>query len=530
MRLFRFPATFGEQAGWAMACFLLGVATHSAMPSVGLPVIGSFAAVLGAPVLIGRMIPRAAWFILLCLASGLIGFVRFDLTIPQRGDGLMPWIGQSGSFVGRVTDVGVSRGKPVLTVNVVTVNEAVIHGPANRLSATMSGTAPRVGATVSFTCAPRIPYTYPSSLDRRQSLAKRGIFAECSSVSHLSVITGPSSFDLFATLTRSRTRLTARIASVLPSENAELTAGMLYGDAAFDPSLKTAFQRAGLMHIVAVSGSNVTIVVLVLSAFLTALGIRRRWSFIVVTVTLLLFVGFVGPSASVIRAAFMGWLVLLGREFGRAVSSDRLLLFAAFTLNVLNPRLLCFDAGFALSFLAMWGLLTWAPLFVDRWSAIPKAFGLRETVAATAAATLMTAPYAAWAFGSMSLAGLATNLLVLPLVPWTMLWGAMSALWGDLIGGTIVAAPVYGLTDLILWIARFGASIPWLNGTVAGMALPALLGTYLLIWSAWRAATDDGSLSTVLITSAVVLENCRLSPTGSDADLSRYTGLPNDGA
>ena len=292
--------------------------------------------------------------------------------------------------------------------------------------------------------------------------------------------------------------ISARIASALPPDEASLVAGILYGDHNFSKQQREQFIAAGLLHIVAVSGFNVTIIVQMVSALFLGMGLRRRHAFFATTGAIFLFAGFTGFSASVMRAAFMGWLVLVAREVGRLILPFRLLLAAAVILLLINPWQLAFDAGFALSFLAMWGLMAWSPLFEDWLRRVPNILGVREIFSASLAATLMTAPYLAWAFNRMSLAGLITNIFALPLIPWIMGFGALTAWWGNWPAYQFISAPTLGLARLVEMIAGSAAWMPWLDLRIYGTSLSTLLATYALIVYLRRKLSGKKDLSTNL--------------------------------
>ncbi|MEO5927771.1 MAG: ComEC/Rec2 family competence protein [Patescibacteria group bacterium] len=311
--------------------------------------------------------------------------------------------------------------------------------------------------------------------------------------SHQLIIRTLDENSVFAKL---RQRFTARIQSVLPSEDANLVSGMLYGDQDLTTLQKQRFRSAGLMHLVAVSGSNVTVVVQFIVLLALGMKFHRRKTFWITSLALVLFVCFVGFSASVARAALMGWLFLIAREVGRPASSSRLLLVAATILLLFNPWQLFFDAGFALSFLAMWGLLVWAPIIESHLAFLPKKFEIRTTLSMTLAATLATAPYQAWAFGNLSLAGLFTNVLALPLVPFVMGWGMMTAVWGELPGHFVVSTPTLGLVRVIDVIASLADKTPWLQFELKDVSLASIAAIYLVMVYFARLLSKKNGLST----------------------------------
>ncbi|MFZ2803805.1 MAG: ComEC/Rec2 family competence protein [Patescibacteria group bacterium] len=319
-----------------------------------------------------------------------------------------------------------------------------------------------------------------------------------------SEIRAPLTGEPFVTFSVWRDVVTQRIASAMPRDEATLVASMLYGDDNLSKSQKDAFELAGLMHIVAVSGSNVTFFIGFVLLILHALRLRRRTIFAIASCAIIAFVCFVGPTASILRAGFVGWLVLLAYEFGFLVRRGRLLLCAAVIILLIDPWQLGFDAGFAITFLALWGLLEWTPIFEHAFKWLPQRFGIRRLFAATSSATLMTIPYTIWAFHQLTLAGLLTNIFAWPLVPFVMGWGAVAAIWGNLPGAPFIAGPAYGLACAVEKIANLASLVPWLESNHVSMDFPMLLATYLLIVALWWKLRKPQKLSTE---AKVALEN-----------------------
>lgn len=482
------PHTRREIFRWSLAAFLLGVGIHSAFPATSVDPRAWIVSMI--VFVVGWLSWRrySAWsvcFILLCAL--ICGVWRFDLTIPSSSEGVMPWLDQSVTrFVGRVDSVSKMSIGTRLIVSTMSIEGASPRGPGGHVEVTLfSHSLPPVGSEVSVSCRLKRLDTSGVTFSYWQFFTKQDVWSECRGTTRVSVLSPPSPFDLLASLQRWRTKVTSRIATLYPPDEATLLSGIMYGDQDLSQEQKDLMRRAGLMHLVAVSGSNVTIVVSLLQGVILAIGWSRRRSFWVVTVGIILFIGFVGASASVVRAGIMGWLVLLARYTGRRSSASHILLLTATCVALMNPWLLCFDPGFDLSFLATWGLIIWTPLIAQRATWLTKRFGLREAFATTSGATLMTAPYLAWSFSQTSLAGLLTNLLALPLVPFIMLWGFFSALWGNGAGSALVTIPTFGFLRALEWIAHLSDYLPFLNLQFAAMNVLWLFGAYGFLLYMW---------------------------------------------
>ena len=283
-------------------------------------------------------------------------------------------------------------------------------------------------------------------------------------------------------LSQGRQAITATANRLFPPDEAGLLTGVLYGDRGLPKEVKDQFRRAGLMHIIAVSGSNVTIVVVMVMAALSAFHLSRRRSFVAISIALVAFVLFVGPSASVIRAAIMGWLIEFAPLVGRVPRPSRLLLVSAVVFSFWHPWSLMFDASFALSFLAMWGLLTFSRAFSERLQKRVTNDFLRETVSMSLGATMMTLPYSAWAFGQLTFWSVVTSLVALPLVPWITVTGALALALPFI---PFIALPARGFLQILLWIGRWPDAIPvgvWSNVSTPFSWMIAIYFIWFVIW------------------------------------------------
>lgn len=217
----------------------------------------------------------------------------------------------------------------------------------------------------------------------------------------------------------------------LPAKEAALMAGITVGAREdFSEEFRDAMAKSGTTHITALSGYNISVVIEYVLMMLL-LFLPRRAAFAGTLMVVLAFVLMTGAEASVVRAAIMGGVVLFAAHAGRARSIRNVILFAALIMVLANPKVLAFDLGFQLSFLALLGIVYLKPT-LDRalgWETMScgTVFSWRENLTTTAAAQLAVAPLLIRTFGSVSVSSLAANLLVLEVVPLTMAFGFVLA-------------------------------------------------------------------------------------------------------
>jgi len=257
-----------------------------------------------------------------------------------------------------------------------------------------------------------------------------------------------------------RDRAAAGLGRGVPPREAELARGFVLGeDEGIDERTKEDFRRAGLSHLLAVSGENVTLLALLAMPLLGALGIPLRERLLWVLGLIAVYVPVAGAGPSIQRAAVMGALGLLATLGGRRGSRLYALALAAVVTLAIDPGVGA-DVGWQLSFAAVLGILLLAsPLrrwFVGRLGPGRWRRALAEGVAVTVAATLATAPLIAYHFETLSTSTLAANVLALPAVAPAMWLGMLSAGLAQLPG--LPLEPLNGLNALLLaYIAQVAA-------------------------------------------------------------------------
>lgn len=266
-----------------------------------------------------------------------------------------------------------------------------------------------------------------------------------------------------------------RLNSLYPEPHASFMAGLLTGSRKGIPEdTMEDFNTTGLTHIIAISGYNITIVIAVIAGALFWLQPHQR--LIPSIGAIILFTVFVGASAAVVRAAIMGILGLIALHVNRLQNIRLTILWTAFFMVVWNPKILWYDAGFQLSFLAVLGLVECAPLLDPLFTRIPNTLGLRESLQMTIAAQLSAVPLIVVLFGRVSLIAPIANVLVAPAIPFAMLFGTLSILVGflSLPLGLLIASAGWLCLEWILIVAHVLAHIPFAS-------LPLKLPVWVLV-------------------------------------------------
>ncbi len=152
-----------------------------------------------------------------------------------------------------------------------------------------------------------------------------------------------------------------------------------------------------------------------------------------------------------------------------------------------NPYLLVFDPGFQLSVLATLGLILFASHIEKLLVFVPKRFSLREIAAATITTQLLVLPLLLYSNGQLSIVSLPANMLALIAVPAAMLFSAIAAVIGMLIGswGTLLAFPAYILLRYIVEVADSFASLPFASVSIPAFSPFILVPIYLAIFGGY---------------------------------------------
>jgi len=307
----------------------------------------------------------------------------------------------------------------------------------------------RVLVTGTLEAAPDGP-----GFDYRAYLAQHDIHALMSRPA-ITALPGAPRHPVRRALEAIRDRARDVLNDALPEPAASLAVGILLGDDRGIPRpLDEAFQTTGTTHVIAISGSNIALLVAVLAFSLGRLLGRRRAAPVTMAVVALYTV-LVGADAAVVRAALMGGVLVLGDALGRPTHAPTALLAAAWAMTAWHPAVLG-DLGFQLSFAATAGLVAFARPLTTTVDGALAAHGLargrsalrvlQEPLLVTVAAQLTTWPLIAVRTGQLSVVSLAANLLIVPVQPLVMALGGLTAVAGA------VWAPAGRALGAVAWL------------------------------------------------------------------------------
>ncbi len=260
--------------------------------------------------------------------------------------------------------------------------------------------------------------------------------------------------------------LTTVLGRMLPEPQAGFLSGILFGTrSAMAKGLVDAFVSTGTIHIVALSGQNLSIFTGTLATWFASL-VSRRLSSLLIIFILVWFLWFVGPSPSLIRAVIMGSLTLIAVIFGRRNLSLLSLILAVSIMLVLNPSWVG-DLSFQLSVLATLGIILFgarevtppsSPSFIKRGLG-----GVIDGLRITLAAQLFTTPLIFFHFHRLSLIAPLTNVLIGWTMPFLMGLGWVAAIagymWQPL--GFLPAWAAWAFLTYVIRVVEITATIPW---------------------------------------------------------------------
>ncbi|MBI3261346.1 ComEC/Rec2 family competence protein [Candidatus Berkelbacteria bacterium] len=305
-------------------------------------------------------------------------------------------------------------------------------------------------------------------------------------------------FRVFEFLARARSEFVRFFATSLPVPYGNLVASIVLGGKGLLTSeLRQNFIATGTLHLVAVSGYNVTIVLKIFVDWLKLFSPIAR--FLVGSVIIVAFSALVGGQASVVRAAILAWLLLVAQLTGRQGSALPALVFAATIMVIHKPSILLHDVGFQLSFLAFLGLVYIAPLLkqaIGRLPIISRSSATVGIMSETLGAQVAVLPILLFHFGQLTPLSPIANFLILPIVPILTIAALVIGILGSLAGPTLLplAYPLYPIAWYIVHLTGYLATLPGSGTTIDDwpwwLTVTAYLAMFLIVSHFWKAKNN----------------------------------------
>ena len=456
-----------------VACFVLGI---FAVDYVKIPLPVLYGIFLGFLVITGVLYYKnkritVVVILFVFFLAGMIRCMQADFIAPNDVSQL---IGKSGYIQGEVVEIPQVRELAEDKVSVryiISVANAQVEGKSISASGKLKVSAmqdkdhPIAGDNDKIALYGEVKalhgYQNPGSLDTVAMLNRQGIRADCRAGKNTVEIIEQGKNFFLQWIEKSRQSVQKLMEKAMPPADASALFAMLFGGyEGIKPELLAAFTATGIVHILSVSGSHVSL----LAGTVHIVGKALRfppWCIAgMVIVAIAMYAVFSGFTSPVVRSALMGMLAFIALAFNREKDARYSLALTALAILAVTPRLI-FDISFELSFMATVGLLYIAPEIKQGLVKLPRF--IAENLAITIAAQVSVIPFIAWYFNNVSVSSLLANLVAVPLIEWTIIGGLAAVLIGVIFpfGGQILFVACSLMIGFVYFITQHIAAIPF---------------------------------------------------------------------
>lgn len=271
-------------------------------------------------------------------------------------------------------------------------------------------------------------------------------------------VTNKNEFSILREICKVRDKIIFNIRTHVPDERGDIISGILFGNRTnISDETTDLFAAAGISHLLAVSGLHLTIIVFLLDLLFISFGIKkipRTVISLVFTVLMMIVTGF---TPSIVRAAVMTSLSLVGSTIRRDYDSLTAMCLSAAIICFANPYALT-NAGFQLSFSATTGLIVSQRIlekqrrkFSMKTVSIPKyiRFELFKLILPCFMAFMFTIPVSAYVFGYVATYSPITNFLITPIIPLLLAFSLLGAIF-SITGLTFIYKPLFYIAKLLV--------------------------------------------------------------------------------
>jgi competence protein ComEC len=428
--------------------------------------------------------PQVTKFLIgfLCITALLIVRVAFLVEAPETA--VTQSIGSTVVVAGSVGDDPDKRATSLrVTIDAKTINNK--EGGGRFIAILPRETELHYGDTVEVRGNLTAPDTFETAtgrvFDYPGYLSVHGVTALMQRATLRTV--SPGGWSLTGSLLSVKHAFESALERVMDEPDVSLMEGLILGEKRGLPDFLTqAFIFAGLIHVVVLSGFNMSVVSEAVLRFFGSF-LPRTLALSSGAFAVVLFALMSGGGAATVRACIMGLIAILARYMRRPTVALRTLMVAAVVMIIWNPLVVLYDTGFILSILATFGLITISPVIEQKILWIPnyKHFDLRSIAASTMSVQIFVLPALLYLTGVLSVFALPANVLALPVVPFAMLFGFVAGLLA-LVHPVLALVPALLGSLLVKWmllVATTAASLPLSSATVEAFPLWVALVAYI---------------------------------------------------
>ena len=475
--------------------FILGIFTVTQVKIPFLILYSSFCiALFGCIYLYWKNKKLLLYFVLLlCFIAGLIRCAQADSIAPND---ISNFVGKTLQVQGEAIEIPQERtlaGNKRSMHYIVKVHTVEFAGEKVQVNGNLkvfalqdsSHTIAHISDCIRFSGEIRELHGYnnPGSLDIVAMMQRQGIRANCKAEKNTVEILSAGQNAFLKWIEKSRTAVQNMMEEAMPKEDAAALFAMLFGGYdGIKEELALAFTVTGIVHILSVSGSHISLLAGTVHIIGKMLRFPACLSAILVILAIVFYAIFSGFTSPVVRSAIMGILAFSALALNREKDARYSLALTGLGILAISPRLI-FDISFQLSFMATAGLLYIAPKIKKFLKGVP--LFIAENLAITIAAQLAVIPFIAWYFNNVSLSALLANLIIVPFIEWAMIGGLCAVLLSLVF--SVVGKGLFILCSLtiglVYFMARAMAMIPYgLLYLPSGGLLCGIVYYLLLFW------------------------------------------------
>lgn len=427
------------------------------------------------------------WLVLCCLLLCL-GGMRYEMSMAISDRNIANYADQEGKITGILEgnpkivpdEAGKLHLRYLVQVSSIdrgkgpekAVGKLIVYGKDGSLAQNIKGNQvtkmdwQKLGRsgdriTVSGTIRALHGYQNPGRVDTVMAARAQGVTAQMSAGKYSLEIKEESGDELLRLAGNVRESYRIRMEQMMSQQDAAAIFAMLFGGyQGIKPELLNSFTTTGIVHILSVSGSHITLMAGTAGIIGKVLRLPEKATASLAALTIMFYSLLAGAIPPVIRSALMGIITLLALTLGRERDAQHVLSITALGLLVYNPLLL-FDISFQLSFGATAGLLYLAPAIRSYLQEkMPNL--LASSLAVTIGAQLAVLPLLAWYFNTVSLSALAANLCITPIVEGVIVIGLFAGLLASVLPmlGNIFFLLASVMLGLVYELSKLVAGMP----------------------------------------------------------------------